>query len=762
MRSIWEKGIVLVCSILALSFAACTTGPGSISGAFKPGTYTAVEKGFGGDVSVTVKVDEGKILSVAAFGPNETAGIGSNAVDRLPALILAAQSANVDGVAGASYSSAAVKAAAAAALAKAKGVQTSAVRPALKMKAGTYTGKAKGYAGTIYVDVTVTDDSLQSIKVVKTVGKPSKVIPSVKDFFYAHYAWAVQDESPQILETVTNVLPGRIVQAQSLSVDTVTGATASSNGVKGAIEDAIRQAGGDPASLYIPIKKKTGTETYNGYDVIVVGAGSSGSMAAAKATEMGAKVLLIEKSGRVGGTGAISSEPCTLGAKIQGDKKYDIDGYYVSLMSRNHWYPKGILVRKFLENTGKTVDWMIDTAQFNFQPENLINPNSPHESDRKFGDCLVGYATDSIATMDAANSWKRLTAKVDTILFETTVKDLILDADGNVTGIVAEKYDGTKIKASAKTVIIATGGFAGNPELMKKYNHDAYRVFGLTQNVGEGLTMMLKAGAVEYNIGGMCAHVTDVAGDVTGFDDFESAIPYTLHAAPSILRVNARGERFASENEKALSMLSSSMYAAAQGSTFYSIVSQSQMDVLARKGVRGTGMNSEIVAVNFHHFNLPIDYKMETINKVMDAGVDAGFIFKSDTLAGLAEAAGMDPETFERHVQRYNAACAAGRDDLFNKSANLLFPLGDKGPYYAVKNQVLVYNSLGGVEVDENMRVLNAQRRTIPNLYAAGVDTIGNILDGVAYPDHLGIAFGWSVNSGRLAGEYAAAASLKK
>ena len=629
------------------------------------------------------------------------------------------------------------------------------------MEPGTYTGKAKGYAGTIYVDIAVSENAIQSIKVVKTVGKPSKLIPSVKDFYYAHYAWAVQDESPQILETVTNVLPDRIVTAQSLSVDSVTGATASSNGVKRAIEDAIRQAGGNPESFYVPIKKKTGMETYDGYDVIVVGAGSSGAMAAAEATEKGAKVLLIEKSGRVGGTGALSSEPCTLGAKIQGSKKFDIDGYYESLMSQNHWYPKGILVRKFLTSTGPTVDWMIDFAKFNFVPLDVTNPNSPHEADRKYGDCLVVYDTDSISTMDAANSWKRLVSKVDTILFETTVKELVQDSDGRVTGIVAEKYDGTKIKASAKTVIVATGGFAGNPKLMKKYNRDSYPVFGLTQNVGEGLTMMLKAGAVEYNIGGMCAHYTDVAGDVTGFDDFESAIPYTLHAAPSILRVNARGERFSSENEKALSMLSSSMYAAAQGSTFYSIVSQSQMDVLARKGVRGTGMDSEIVAVNFHHYTLPIDYKMTTIDKVMNAGVKAGFIFKADTLEGLAEAAGMDPETFVRHVKRYDAACAEGRDDLFNKDPALLCPLGE-GPYYAVKNQVMVYSSLGGVEVDEDMRVLNAQRRAIPGLYAAGVDTIGNILDGVAYPDHLGIAFGWSINSGKMAGEYAAAAALKK
>lgn len=783
-----------LCLALAVSTAGCTTESGQTSAAtsqetsafasgsgtesgqidvetsresseaasgstYTPGTYTGIAKGFGGDVTVIIEVDGEKIIAVQAEGPNETDGVGSRAIDQLPEAMEVANSAQVEAVSGASITSEAVMTAAAQALAEASGQEAAAT--SLAMNPGTYTGQATGYAGTIVVEVTVTEDAISSIKYVDSVGKSNELIPSIEEFYYAHYAWAVQNDSPQIIETVTNVLPDRIVNAQSLSVDAVTGATATSNGFIGAVKDAVIQAGGDPAAINRPIEKSTATETYDGYDVIVVGGGTSGATAAARATSLGAKVLIIEKSGRIGGTGALSSEPTTLGADIQLEtgKDYDvIDEYYESLMSQNHWYPKGILVRKFLENSADTVNWMMEEADFNWIPEDLTNPDSPHESDRLFGHCLVGYDSDSISTMDAAESWKRLVSDVDTILFETTAQELIQDADGSVTGVVAKRYDGTKIIASGKTVIIATGGFAGSAELMEQYNRDSYKVFGLTQNVGEGLLMMLEAGAVKYNIGGMCAHVTDVAGDVTGFDDFDSAIPYTLHATPSILRVNSRGERFASENEKAISMLSSSMYTAAQGSEFYTIVSQQQMDVLAEDGIRGTGMESEIVAVNFHHYTLPIDYKMENINEVMEAGVEAGFIYKADTLEDLAQLTGMDPQTLMNHVQRYNTACANGDDDLFNKDASLLFPLGDDGPYYAIKCNVLVYSSLGGVEVDENMQVLDSDGKAIPGLYAAGVDTIGNILDGTAYPDHLGIAFGWGINSGKLAGEAAATA----
>lgn len=116
---------------------------------------------------------------------------------------------------------------------------------------------------------------------------------------------------------------------------------------------------------------------------------------------------------------------------------------------------------------------------------------------------------------------------------------------------------------------------------------------------------------------------------------------------------------------------------------------------------------------------------MSSVDQVMNAGIEKGFIVK-------------------------------GEDDLFGKDKNLLYPLGD-GPYYAIQCKTRVYSSLGGVEVDEHMRVLDQDKKVIPGLYAVGVDTIGNILDGVAYPDHLGIAFGWGLNSGRFAGEEAAA-----
>ena len=146
---------------------------------------------------------------------------------------------------------------------------------------------------------------------------------------------------------------------------------------------------------------------------------------------------------------------------------------------------------------------------------------------------------------------------------------------------------------------------------------------------------------------------------------------------------------------------------------------------------------------------------MEHINEAMEAGIEAGFIYRGETLEELAEAAGFRSDTFVRHVERYEAACGAGYDDLYYKSPEYLFALGE-GPYYAIEAVCCPYSTMGGVEVDEQMRVLGENGVPIPGLYSAGCETIGSLYGGAAYSDCGGFPFGWACFSGYAAGASAA------
>lgn len=182
-------------------------------------------------MSVTVRVENGVIADVKAVGENETLGVGSRAIEMLPERILAAQSADVDGVSGCTFSSTAVKAAAQEAIAQAAGSAAQAAA-GIRMRPGAYTGYGTGYGiiGKLAMDVTVSENEITAIEVNDHNRETITIFTA-----------AVEKLVPRILET------------QSLEVDGVTGATSSSNGIKAAVADALSQAlaaaGTDPSAL---------------------------------------------------------------------------------------------------------------------------------------------------------------------------------------------------------------------------------------------------------------------------------------------------------------------------------------------------------------------------------------------------------------------------------------------------------------------------------------------------------------------------------
>lgn len=721
---------VLLCLCLALScLGAAAEGP--------TGTFEATAKGFGGDITVAVTLDNGVITAVTAVGDSETTGIGSRAVESLPAAIVKAGSADVDGVTGATVSSDALKKAAAEAIAAAYGIEQEPVKA--NMTPGTYRGSAKGMNGTIVVDVTVTEDAITAIDVVETIPRVNDEIDPTH--WLAGYLIDMLDETPQIFSTVVDRLPQRIIDAQSLSVDAVCGATVSSNGLINAIKEAIKLAGGNVEAFDRPVAKVDAEEVYDA-DVVVIGGGTSGAAAASRAADMGAKVVLIEKSGRVGGTGALSSEPMTFNAKVQLDAGVvsDPKDTFEDWMSQNHWSVNGRVVSLFLNNSGKVGDWLIEKG-FKFGP-GTTTPTTMH------------YVDASIGTMTQKTSFESMVSNVDTILYETTAKKL-LTSDGAVTGVEAIKYDGTRVTVNAKAVIVCSGGYGGSKELMTKYNGGYFKLLGLAQNVGEGLLMMTEVGAQEYHVGGACAHQTEVPVQVSGFNALDTAIPYTLTNLPVLMRVTKSGQRFMDEDEKVNSPTASSNYISSNGPEYYALLTQAQLEVLKTQGAAGLGMDKQSDP-SFYTWPVATETPMENIEAVLDAAIEIGMAFKADTLEELAEKTGMDADILLRNVADYNASCEAGLDSMFYKNPAYLYAYDEEGPFYAVTGCVMSYNSLGGVKVDELMRVLDNNEQPITGLYSAGVDSIGTVLDGVSYPNLFGVALGWGFSTGYMAGENAA------
>ena len=262
---------VLVSGLMAVSLAACSSTPSvkEETGIYTPGTYTAEAEGFGGTVTVTLTVDANSITDAVLEGAGETPSVGGAALETLAQQLKDANSAEIDGVSGATVTSGAVKAAAAKALAEAKGEEASAEKA--PVADGKYTAEVASYAwtGLMTVETTITDGKIAEVKVVEE-----------------H-----DSETGEVSGPAFALLPGRIVEAQSVAVDAVAGATVTSNAIKSAVTSAIEQAGGSAAEWLTPVEKKTDTVTLEGYDVIVVGLGHGGCEAAALCARLGFKTL---------------------------------------------------------------------------------------------------------------------------------------------------------------------------------------------------------------------------------------------------------------------------------------------------------------------------------------------------------------------------------------------------------------------------------------------------------------------------------------
>lgn len=457
------------------------------------------------------------------------------------------------------------------------------------------------------------------------------------------------------------------------------------------------------------VRKALAAEPRETVDVLVIGAGSTGYNAAISAKRAGANVLLLEKHAFSGGNSMLAAGGYNaVGTKQQAKKgvKDSVDSYIADTMKGGRGKNDPALVRILAEESAEGIKWL-ESMGANMDDLKRSGGAAVDRTHRPAGGLSVGPHIIDVLRAQAEKDGvpARLNSRV--------VK-INLDADHKVESVIVHGKHSGYYKIAAKAIVLATGGFGMNQEMVAFYR-PTFRGMTSSNNVtstGDGIQMALNIGASMTDIDWVQAHPT------VGKDS-RILISETVRGVGAIM-VNAKGARFVNElttRDRA----SDAILAQPERSAW--LVFDNQLYAKA-KMVRG-----------YDHL---------------------GMLKKADTITELAKLTGMDPAVLEKTVKDYNAYRSAGKDEAFGRPD---MPLSlEKAPFYAVHVAPGIHHTMGGVAITTESEVLDIQSRPIPGLYAAGEVTGGvhgfNRLGGNAVAD--------TVVFGRRAGEHAAKYALGK
>lgn len=462
-------------------------------------------------------------------------------------------------------------------------------------------------------------------------------------------------------------------------------------------------------------------------DVVVIGAGASGSAAAWAAAEKGLKVVTLEKSAMAGGTGKFSEGIFAVESSMQRDWNYGLtkDQAFTMIMNYGHWRGNARMVRAFVDRSAETIDWM---KKQGVKFEKLFS-NYPN-----------GLYTWHIYEGRGAG-WINLFMKKyldagQTLLLNTWGEKLIQE-NGRVVGVEATNKAGDKITVRSKTTIIATGGFFDNKEMREKYLRFA-DADGLAQTgkTGDGIHMAWSVGGGKEGTEVQASYRPGPRG--VGTTNHVSATAKQPH-----LWLSPKGERFCNE-QIMLEWPFAGNALERIGGTMYVVYDQKTLDHMETD--QGIDLGVGVM--------VPVGTKLVNYQKEWDAAVKAGWAFKADSLEDLAKATGMNPEKLAKTVAEYNGYCAVRHDAEFAKDPKYLREV-KTGPFYAIKSVASTLGTLGGIKANERFEVVTQNEDPIPGLYAAGNDVGG--MYGDSYDLLMaGSTVGFAVNSARIAVDSAA------
>lgn len=583
---------------------------------------------------------------------------------------------------------------------------------------------------------------------------PVKVTLTIKDKTITKVEVDASHETNGIGSKAAETMPGAIVAANSLEVDGVSGATQTSKAIIEAATAALKQAGLEPSDL---VSKNTSTtkakDIEETVDVVVVGAGGAGMTAAITATDAGKKVIVVESQPIAGGNSVRSTGGMNAAKTPYQDKnefkeaagvektlataaeKFADNATITALAAtvKEQWdayqaNPQGYfdsvelmeldtliggkgknnpeLVKALAENSAAAIEWLAsigaDVKNVGaFGGASVKRIHRPVNADGK----VTAVGAYIVPILE-----KNLQDRNVQFLFDTTANEIIMK-DGKAVGIKATGKDGNKVTINAKSVVIATGGFGANSEMVEKYKPElkGFATTNAEGAQGQGIDMATAVGAATVDMDQIQIHPTVHIEE----DGNAHLITEGLRGDGAIL-VNAEGKRFYDE-------------------------------VSTRDKV-----SAAIIAQPEKSAWLVVDQSMVDKSAVIAGYIKSGYTVTGATYEELAKAMGVDEATFVSTMNTWNQAVEAKSDAEFNRTS-FANPL-TAAPYYAIKITPAVHHTMGGIAINPKAEVLNEKGEAISGLFAAGEVTGGvhgaNRLGGNAVADFTVF--------GRIAGQSAA------
>ena len=585
--------------------------------------------------------------------------------------------------------------------------------------AGVYTAQANGNNGPVTVEVEVSDAEILSVKVTEHA------------------------ETAGLSDTPIERIPAKIVEGQTLAVDTVSGATNTSNAILKAAEDALAQAGADIEALKaVQEKDETAGETAERHvQALVIGAGGSGLAAAITLQEQGIETLVVDKMANAGGatalTGALINGGCS---KQQAERGVtdDVQTMFMDAMVYGSFQNDARMTWLLVNNTGDSVDWLHDTVGVEF--EEAINHFPEHTNDRAFypKGKLPCYLTGTMEQHYLSNGGE--------LLLETRAQHLLTE-DGRVIGASCSTADGT-LNIYADVTLLATGGYGASVAL-RPADQMGTLFYGASASTGDGIIMAEEVGAMTHYMQYLKSYPQgiekpldggNITADGTTFRGNAYISPLASQAVTlndGAIYVNVEGERCMNENMDFVSI--KKVTQKQTDMTVYLVMDQKGYDKWMGMMEVSAGLTPEIVA------------------PWLDADDGKPVFRKGATVEEAAAKAGIDAEKLSATVAHFNEMVASGKDDDFGR-AEMSVGLDSDGPIYIVEQRLRMATSLGGLKTSTSFEVYDENEQAIDGLYACG-EVIGGVHGDESMPSN---CVAWAVTSGRLAAKAAADAVKAK
>lgn len=540
---------------------------------------------------------------------------------------------------------------------------------AQEMTDGVYVGQGKGFGGNIEVTVTIEG------------GKITAVEPG------AH------QETAGISDGAFEQLPQAIIDAQSVEVDSVSGCTFSSDGIKAAVQDALNQAMGI-------VEEEEEVVIIEDPDVLVIGAGVAGMRSAIEACENGAKVVILEKTDRVGGTlggGTLIGVNSVLQkeAGIEDDPELligDFERLNAGYQSRNpdveYSWNKDLGVY-FANHCGEEVDWVTSLGiEFTNRTPSQPTLYEPLSVDR-VSSCKRSSLTDVVM----GELQKYIDAGQASIVFNTPATELITDASGAVIGAKTDSGD-----FYAKATILCTGGYGYSEELVKRYNLENFTTTSSWFTTGDGMLMAEKVGAVLTNMDFLTVYAGGLKTPESGLT---RSLSIRVKDFPYIIFVNKDGNRFVDElgNEDGSSYDEITSWWKVGDNKVYIMLDQAMVDDL--KAQEKPIITGDKDWANFD-----------------DQLAKGNILFSGSTIEEVAEKAGINAENLAATIEKYNTYAKNGLDEEFGRTRLMKEFTG--GTYYIFETTPYIMITAGGPAMTDKGEVVDADGNPIPGLYQAG------------------------------------------